>query len=107
MLRRYVYDVFPKNYRIIAEERFYYRLHDNDIINSLWTERGIEIYSDNGQYLVDVYIVMDNIEYFYSEYVKEITRKAINEIVDYFVDCLLENEDYYLALHTGVPIQIK
>lgn len=107
MLRRYVYGVFPKNYKIIAEERFYERLYDNDILNELWQRRGIEIYPDNEHYIIDVYMVIDDIEYFYSECVENITRRTINEIVDYFVDRLLENEDYYLALHTGVPIQIN
>lgn len=107
MLRRYVYGNFPKHYRLIAAERFYYRLHDNDILTELGERRGIEIYPDNGQYIIDVYMVIDDIEYFYSERVEKITRRTINEIVDYFVDRLLENEDYYLALHTGVPIQIN
>ena len=108
MLRQYVYGVFPKNPKIIAEERFYERLHNNNIINDLWRERGIEIYDDDDGYLVDVYMVLGDIEWYYSEYVAEYpTRKTINDVVDYFVDRIEENEDYYAALALSLPIQIK
>ena len=109
MLRKYIYGGFPKNYRIIAEERFYYRLHNNDIINSLWTKRGIEIYEAfHGQYIVEPYMVMAGIEWYYSEYVDGYpTRKDINDIVDRFVDSIVEDENYYLSLQLGLPIQVK
>ena len=100
-------DIDNTNASLHPSKSFYERLYDNDILNELWQRRGIEIYPDNEHYIIDVYMVIDDIEYFYSECVENITRRTINEIVDYFVDRLLENEDYYLALHTGVPIQIN
>lgn len=109
MLRKYVYGVFPKSPELIAEERFYYRLHDNDIINDLWTARGIDICEAfHGQYIVEPYMVMAGIEWYYSEYVDGYpTRQDINDIVDRFVNSIVEDEDFYLALQLGLPIQVK
>lgn len=108
MLRKYVYGVFPKTPELIAEERFYYRLYDNDNINELWRKRGIEIYDTEDGYIVEVYMVLVDMELYYSEFVDEYpTRKTINDIVDYFVDRILEKEDYYTALALSLPIQIN
>lgn len=69
---------------------------------------GVEIYAENDEcYLVEPYIVIDEIEYYYGEYIDTLSKRNIRDVLDYFVNAIYENEDYYLALHLGLPIQVK
>lgn len=68
---------------------------------------GVEFYTDDGRYLVEPYIVIDEIEYYYGEYVDTLSTRNICDVLDYFVDAIYENEDYYLALHYKLPILVR
>ena len=96
-----------ESYKHLFEQYMYEQLMDSKIFE-VSPLCGVEIYAENDEcYLVEPYIVIDEIEYYYGEYIDTLSKRNICDVLDYFVNAIYENEDYYLALHYKLPIHVK
>lgn len=72
----------------------------------IFTQAGVEIYDNADCYLIEPYIVIDDIEYYHGGFVYSLAEYEYLQVVADFVNALLKHDDYYSALHYKLPIQI-
>lgn len=105
MLRLDRNNLTVKTCKYVAEQYLFDLLQGSDVFE-IYTQAGVEIYTDTDRYLIEPYIVIDDIEYYYGAFVYSLAEYEYLQVVADFVTALLKNEDYYLALHYKLPIQI-